>query len=110
MFNVQCVTFSMQSMFFLPAIQLSHSISSVPRVLKLHKGKAWGVPGHPDAAQGPVITKGSLQLRFIPIITKIPYIDLTVQRAVAMHDGIWNITSATKEKKNFNVHGVMVLK
>lgn len=72
----------------LPSVQLSHSVRGIPRVLKLHKGKARRIPGHPDAPQRPIITKGSFQLRFIPIIPEIPYIHLTVQWAVAMHDGI----------------------
>lgn len=84
-------------MCFLPAIQLSNSVSGIPRVLKLYKGKAWGVPGHPNAAQGTIIPEGSLQLRFVPIIAKIPNIDFTVQRAVAMHDGIWNISMRKEE-------------
>lgn len=89
----------------LPAVQLPHGVGGVPRVLELHEGEAGGIPGHPDAAQGPVITKGSLQLRFIPIVPKIPYIDLTVQRAVAMHDGIWE---KSEKKTWFNAHGVKV--
>jgi len=70
-----------------PSIEFPHCVCRIPGIFKLHEGKARGVPGHPDAAQGSVVAEGPLQLRLVAIVPQVPHIDLAVERTVSVHGG-----------------------
>lgn len=90
----------------IPAVQLSDSVCSIARVLKLYESKARGVPGHPHAAQGAVVAERPLQLGFITIIPQVPHVHLAVQRAVSMHGRIshFNRPQESKQKLLLRKH------
>lgn len=57
-------------------IEAKHSIFSIPRVFKLHKGEPRRVPGDPHGSQRPIVAEGSLQLAFARARAQVPHVHL----------------------------------
>lgn len=60
------------------SIHAFHSIFCIPGILKFHKGKTRGVPGHPDGSQRPIIAEGSLQFSLSSTIAQVTHVYFTV--------------------------------
>ena len=78
------------------AVEASHGVLSVSRVLKLDESKTWRIPGHPDVFQRSVLSEAVLQLILVGIVTEIADVHLAVYVpvTVARHSGGLSVLEA----------------
>jgi len=61
------------------SIQAAHGVLGIPRIIKLDKGEAGRIPGHPDIAQRSVLAERAFNVNFGRAFAQITDIHLAIQ-------------------------------
>lgn len=62
-------------------IKATDGVLGVSRILKLHKGESWRVPGDPNGSQRPVIAESPLEFSFPCTSAQVPHVNFSLYKS-----------------------------